>query len=108
MRDLVRSRIARNSVWNLLGLAIPLLVGIALVPVTLQGLGTARFGLLSLALTVLEYSTLFSLGLGPATTKHVASAIARNDESVSDLERYAESTLLQQRGWEISCDPRFP
>ena len=85
MRDLVRSRIARNSVWNLLGLAIPLLVGIALVPVTLQGLGTARFGLLSLALTVLEYSTLFSLGLGPATTKHVASAIARNDESVSDL-----------------------
>jgi O-antigen/teichoic acid export membrane protein len=85
VRELVRSRIARNSVWNLLGLAIPLLVGIALVPVTMRGLGPARFGLLSLALTVLEYSMLFSLGLGPATTKHVASAIARNDESVSDL-----------------------
>jgi len=85
VRELLRSRIARNSVWNLLGLAIPLLVGIALVPVTMRGLGTARFGLLSLALTVLEYSTLFSLGLGPATTKHVASAIARNDESAPDL-----------------------
>jgi O-antigen/teichoic acid export membrane protein len=85
VRDLIRSRIGRNSVWNLLGLSIPLLVGIALVPVTMHGLGTARFGLLSLALTILEYSTLFSLGLGPATTKHVASAIARNDESASDL-----------------------
>jgi O-antigen/teichoic acid export membrane protein len=85
VRELLRSRIGRNSVWNLLGLAIPLVVGIALVPVTMHGLGAARFGLLSLALTVLEYSTLFSLGLGPATTKHVASAIARNDESASDL-----------------------
>src|SRR6267143_7072871 len=83
--ELLRSRIARNSVWNLFGLAIPLLVGIALVPVTMHGLGAARFGLLSLALTVLEYSTLFTLGLGPATTKYVAEAIARNDDHGSDL-----------------------
>jgi O-antigen/teichoic acid export membrane protein len=85
VRELLRSRIARNSVWNLFGLAIPLLVGIALVPVTMRGLGAARYGLLSLALTVLEYSTLFALGLGPATTKHVASALARNDETAPDL-----------------------
>jgi O-antigen/teichoic acid export membrane protein len=83
--ELLRSRTARNSVFNLLGLAIPLLIGLLLIPVTLHGLGPARFGLLSLSLTVLEYSTLFALGLGPATTKHVAEAIAREDESTSDL-----------------------
>lgn len=83
--ELLRSRTARNSGFNLLGLAIPLLIGLLLIPVTLHGLGVARFGLLSLSLTVLEYSTLFALGLGPATTKHVAEAIARQDESTSDL-----------------------
>lgn len=66
-------------------MAIPLLIGLPLIPVTLHGLGVARFGLLSLSLTVLEYSTLFALGIGPATTKHVAEAIARQDESTSDL-----------------------
>ena len=85
MLELLRSRTARNSGFNLLGMAIPLLIGLLLIPVTLHGLGVARFGLLSLSLTVLEYSTLFALGLGPATTKHVAEAIARDDESTSDL-----------------------
>jgi O-antigen/teichoic acid export membrane protein len=82
---LFRSRTARNSYLNLAGLAIPLVIGLALVPVTMHGLGIARYGLLSLALTVLEYSALFALGLGPATTKYVAQAIARNDENKSDL-----------------------
>jgi O-antigen/teichoic acid export membrane protein len=82
---LLRSRTAKNSYLNLVGLAVPLLIGLALVPVTMRGLGIARYGLLSLALTVLEYSALFALGLGPATTRSVAQAIARNDESKSDL-----------------------
>lgn len=85
MIDLIRSRTARNSVFNLLGMAIPLAIGLVLIPITMRGLGVARFGLLSLALAVLEYSTLFALGLGPATTKHVAEAIARQDERASDL-----------------------
>lgn len=85
MLELFRSRTARNSGFNLLGMAVPLLIGLFLIPITLHGLGVARFGLLSLSLTVLEYSTLFALGLGPATTKHVAESIARNDESTSEL-----------------------
>ena len=85
MIRLLRSRTAKNSYLNLIGLAVPLVIGVALVPITMHGLGIARFGLLSLALTVLEYSSLFALGLGPATTKYVAEAIARNDDHGSDL-----------------------
>lgn len=85
MIHLLRSKTAKNSYLNLIGLAVPLVVGVALVPITMHGLGFARFGLLSLALTVLEYSSLFALGLGPATTKYVAEAIARNDDNGSDL-----------------------
>jgi len=83
--DLLRSKTARNSYLNLIGLAVPLVIGVALVPITMRGLGIARYGLLSLALTVLEYSALFALGLGPATTRYVAQAIARNDDNRSDL-----------------------
>ena len=83
--DLLRSKTARNSYLNLIGLAVPLVIGVALVPITMRGLGIPRYGLLSLALTVLEYSALFALGLGPATTRYVAQAIARNDENRSDL-----------------------
>jgi O-antigen/teichoic acid export membrane protein len=83
--SLFRSTTATNSYLNLAGQAIPLLIGIVLVPVTLHGLGIAQFGLLSIALTVLEYSALFALGLGPATTKHVAESIARDDDEASTV-----------------------
>ena len=83
--ELTRSTTATNSFLNLAGQAIPLLVGIFLVPVTLHGLGVAQYGLLSIALTVLEYSALFALGLGPATTKHVAESIARMDDEASGV-----------------------
>ena len=62
MIDLLRSKTARNSYLNLIGLAVPLVIGVALVPITMRGLGIPRYGLLSLALTVLEYSALFALG----------------------------------------------
>jgi O-antigen/teichoic acid export membrane protein len=85
LMSIARGQTARNSALNFLGFATPLVVGVALVPVTLHGIGLARFGLLSLALAILEYSTLFAFGLGPATTKHVAEALARDDERVSEL-----------------------
>jgi len=50
------------------------------IPFVIQGLGTERFGLLSLAWVVLGYFAIFDLGLGRATTKFVAEALGRGDE----------------------------
>jgi O-antigen/teichoic acid export membrane protein len=83
--DLGRGQTARNSALNLIGVAIPLLIGLALVPITVHGLGVARFGILSLGLAILEYSTFFALGLGPATTRHVAESLARGDDRAAEL-----------------------
>ncbi len=77
--------IARNSFLNLVGFTIPLLAGLVSVPVITRELGAARFGLLSLAFAILEYSTLFDLGLGAATTREVSASLARRDENVSAL-----------------------
>ena len=69
----------RNSLLNLMGQVVPLFVGVATVPLIVRGLGPERFGLLSIAWVVLSYSAVFDLGLGRASTKFVAEALARGE-----------------------------
>jgi len=67
--------IARNTLLNLIGQALPLLVAVITIPFVVQGLGTERFGLLTMAWVVMGYFTIFDLGLGRATTKYTAEAM---------------------------------
>lgn len=80
-----RRSIARNTLLNFGGLSVPLLVGVAVMPIITRNMGPVRFGLLGLTLALLEYSGLFDLGLGRATTKHVAERLATGDREVSHL-----------------------
>jgi len=70
-------RLARNVVWNLLGTGTPLLVAIVAIPILIEGLGIARFGVLTLAWMVVGYFSLFDLGLGRALTKLVAEKLGK-------------------------------
>jgi len=74
------SLLARNTLLNFIGQAVPLLVGVVTIPFIVRGLGMERFGLLSLAWVVLGYFALFDLGLGRATTKFVAEALGKGEE----------------------------
>lgn len=80
-----RRSIARNTLLNFGGLSVPLVVGVAVMPIITSNMGPVRFGLLGLTLALLEYSGLFDLGLGRATTKHVAERLATGDSEVSHL-----------------------
>jgi len=71
--------LARNTALNLVGRALPLMVGIVTIPFIIRGLGTDRFGILSLTWVVLGYFSLFDLGLGRATTKFVAEYLGRGE-----------------------------
>ncbi len=73
------SLLARNTMLNVAGRVIPLLVGIATMPYIIRHLGPARFGLLSLAWIVVGYFALFDLGIGPATTKFVAELLGKGE-----------------------------
>jgi len=73
--------LARNSLLNLFGLVISLIIGVVALPFIIQGLGKDRFGLLSIAWVVLGYFTLFDLGLGRATTKFVSGALGRKEHN---------------------------
>ncbi|WP_374660401.1 oligosaccharide flippase family protein [Inhella sp.] len=69
-------KLARHSLFNLVGLGAPLLLALASIPALLQGLGEARFGLLTLIWAVTSYFGLFDLGLGRALTLGLARRLA--------------------------------
>jgi O-antigen/teichoic acid export membrane protein len=78
-------RVARNSVLYFSSLAVPALMAVFLVPVTVRALGPARFGLLALAWAVAEGSGMFDFGLGRATVRFVADGAARGAERVREI-----------------------
>src|SRR5690348_9840962 len=71
--------LARNTALNLGGHVIPLIVGLATIPYVVRGLGSAGFGVLSIAWVLLGYLGFFDLGLGRATTKFVAECLGRGE-----------------------------
>ncbi|MDQ4143344.1 MAG: flippase [Actinomycetota bacterium] len=76
----IRGRmLAKNTLLNIGGQAIPLIVSIVSIPYVVKYLGVPRFGLLSLALNVVTYFSILDFGLDRATTRFVAEALGRGD-----------------------------
>ncbi|MFP5275983.1 MAG: flippase [Acidobacteriota bacterium] len=78
--------VLRNAVLNLVGRILPALVAVIAIPIMIRGMGTESYGVLSLALVIVTYFSLFDLGMGEATTKFIAEALGKGDiEHISDL-----------------------
>lgn len=73
--DIPGSVIAKNTLVNLTGEVIPILVGFLATPYVIHRLGVERFGILSIAWVLSTFFMVFDLGLGRATTKYVAQAL---------------------------------
>lgn len=71
--------LAKNTAISLLGLFLPLLVGLFTLPFVIRGLGTERFGVFSLIWVLFGYFSLFDFGLGRASTKFVAEALGKGE-----------------------------
>jgi O-antigen/teichoic acid export membrane protein len=72
--------LTKNTIWNLLGNIVPLLVAIITIPILINSLGIDRFGILSLAWVIIGYFSLFDLGLGRAMTHLVAEKLGNDKE----------------------------
>jgi O-antigen/teichoic acid export membrane protein len=64
-----------NTIWNILGNVLPLIIAFISIPLLIKSLGIDRFGILSLAWVVIGYFGLFDLGLGRALTKMVSAEL---------------------------------
>lgn len=73
--------LTRNSVYNLLGQGLPMLVGIVTIPRLVHALGVDRFGVLTLTWAVMGYFSLFDLGMGRALTQIVSERSGIGDRA---------------------------
>ncbi len=64
--------VGRNSIANLIGSIVPLLITLATVPVYLRLIGAERYGALAVIWVVFSYFGFFDFGLGQATAQRMA------------------------------------
>ncbi len=61
-----------NTGWNVIGQFLPLFVAVWAIPLLINGVGTERFGILTLIWAFIGYFGLLDMGVGRALTKIVA------------------------------------
>jgi O-antigen/teichoic acid export membrane protein len=80
------SLLVRNTIYGFLGQGVPLIIAVFSMPLLIKGLGTDRFGILTIAWMVISYFSLFDLGLGRALTQLVAEQLGKsNNKELADL-----------------------
>ncbi|WP_162256938.1 oligosaccharide flippase family protein [Noviherbaspirillum sp. Root189] len=76
----------RNSLWNLSGSAIPMVVALATVPLLIGALGVEGFGIVTLVGSLIGYFGVLDINLSAGSIKYLAEHHAANDR-----ERFAET-----------------
>jgi O-antigen/teichoic acid export membrane protein len=64
----------KNSIWNLLGGTLPIVIGLFTIPLLMKNIGIERFGILSLIWILIGYISIFDLGIGRALTIEISKA----------------------------------
>lgn len=72
------SLVAKNTLYNLLGYGIPLVIALIVIPMLIKELGEERFGILNLVWIVIGYFSFFDFGIGRTLTKIIAEKIGSN------------------------------
>lgn len=65
--------------WNLLGSAAPMLVGIVAIPYIYKHIGIERIGVLTIIWALIGYFSIFDFGLGRAITQRIASLSSQTE-----------------------------
>lgn len=69
-----------GTIWNLLGRAGPILIAMAATPSLVRELGFARWGVFTIALSLVGIFGIFDFGVGRALTRSVAERIGDGEE----------------------------
>lgn len=67
----------KNSIYNLIGMSLPVIVGLFSIPALIAVLGAEKFGILTLIWAIVGYFGVFDLGLGRAMTLVVREELSK-------------------------------
>ena len=71
----------KNTIFNITGLGVPLVVAIFTIPELIEGLGIEKFGVLTLIWAIVSYFSLFDMGLGRSLTLLLSRKLASKEYS---------------------------
>jgi O-antigen/teichoic acid export membrane protein len=77
--------VAMGAAWNIFGRLGPLLVAVIATPFLVHGLGVARWGIFTLALSLIGMFGVFDFGFGRALTRLIADRVATGAEAASPV-----------------------
>lgn len=75
----------RSIILNFMGLCLPLIVGVLVMPGIVHRLGISEFGLLSIIWVLIGYVSVFDLGIGRALTRAVSFRMRDSASDVDEL-----------------------
>ncbi|NLF82924.1 MAG: oligosaccharide flippase family protein, partial [Candidatus Gastranaerophilales bacterium] len=87
-----RKLLFNNALISLFIQAGPALVAFFTIPVMIKGLGTEKFGILTLIWSVIGASSILDFGLGHALTQFVSKKIGLNE--TDELQNYIITTIF--------------
>lgn len=88
-------RLLSGTIWNAAGRGLPLLLALALTPVLVHQMGIERWGLFTLALSLVGVFGVFDLGLGAALTRALSARIGTGEQAgAADLAGGAMTALV--------------
>ena len=91
--------VARSTLWNILGRAGPLLVAIAVTPWLVDALGPSRWGVFTIALSLVGIFGIFDFGIGRALTRMIAERVgAGRDHEAAGLVKSGLAVLTALGG----------
>ena len=71
--------VAISTLWNLLGRAGPIVVAVLATPALVHALGDSRWGVFTIALSLIGIFGIFDFGLGRALTRTIAERLAAGE-----------------------------
>ena len=77
--------VRRHTVYNVAGAVVPLTVTLVTLPLYVDAVGDARYGVLAILWTLFGYLGLFDFGLGPAVTNRIASLSQASSEDRGEV-----------------------